>query len=43
MARRLTVRVALAVLVSPVALLGLMHKTRLHYIGIQYHTATEQF
>jgi len=36
--RRVGTMVALAVLVSPVALFGLMHKTRLHYIGIQYHT-----
>ena len=28
--------VALAILISPVALVGLMHKTRLHFIGIQY-------
>ncbi len=34
--RRVGTMVALAVLVSPVALFGLMHKTRLHYIGIQY-------
>ena len=31
--------VALAVLVAPVALFGLFHKTRLHYIGIQYNTS----
>jgi hypothetical protein len=30
--------IALAVLVSPVALFGLLHKTRLHYIGVQYTT-----
>jgi hypothetical protein len=30
--------VALAILVAPVALFGLLHKTRLHYIGIQYTT-----
>jgi len=30
--------VALAILVAPVALFGLFHKTRLHYIGIQYST-----
>jgi len=30
--------VALAVLVAPVALFGLFHKTRLHYIGVQYTT-----
>jgi hypothetical protein len=34
--RRVGTMVALAILVSPVALFGLMHKTRLHYIGIQY-------
>jgi hypothetical protein len=31
--------IALAVLVAPVALFGLLHKTRLHYIGIQYKTS----
>ncbi len=30
--------VALAILVAPVALFGLFHKTRLHYIGVQYNT-----
>lgn len=30
--------VALAVLVAPVALFGLFHKTRLHFIGIQWST-----
>ena len=30
--------IALAILVAPVALFGLFHKTRLHYIGIQYTT-----
>ena len=30
--------IALAILVAPVALFGLFHKTRLHYIGIQYNT-----
>jgi hypothetical protein len=30
--------IALAILVAPVALFGLFHKTRLHYIGIQYST-----
>ena len=30
--------IALAILVAPVALFGLFHKTRLHYIGIQYAT-----
>jgi hypothetical protein len=36
--RRVGTMVALAVLVAPVALFGLFHKTRLHYIGIQYRT-----
>jgi len=34
--RRVGTMVALAILISPVALVGLMHKTRLHFIGIQY-------
>lgn len=37
--RRVGTMVALAILVSPVALFGLMHKTRLHYIGLQYRTS----
>lgn len=37
--RRVGTMVALAILVAPVALFGLFHKTRLHYIGIQYTTA----
>jgi len=36
--RRVGTMVALAILVAPVALFGLFHKTRLHYIGIQYAT-----
>lgn len=36
--RRVGTMIALAVLVAPVALFGLLHKTRLHYIGIQYQT-----
>jgi hypothetical protein len=36
--RRVGTMVALAILVAPVALFGLFHKTRLHYIGIQYNT-----
>jgi hypothetical protein len=36
--RRVGTMIALAVLVAPVALFGLFHKTRLHYIGIQYKT-----
>jgi PEGA domain-containing protein len=34
--RRVGTMIALAILVAPVALFGLFHKTRLHYIGIQY-------
>ncbi len=37
--RRVGTMIALAVLVAPVALFGLLHKTRLHYIGVQYSTA----
>jgi len=37
--RRVGTMVALAILVAPVALFGLFHKTRLHYIGIQYTTS----
>lgn len=37
--RRVGTMVALAILVAPVALFGLFHKTRLHYIGVQYSTA----
>jgi hypothetical protein len=37
--RRVGTMIALAVLVAPVALFGLFHKTRLHYIGINYTTA----
>ena len=36
--RRVGTMVALAILVAPVALFGLLQKTRLHYIGIQYTT-----
>src|SRR5262249_12465333 len=36
--RRVGTMIALAVLVAPIALFGLFHKTRLHYIGIQYKT-----
>jgi hypothetical protein len=36
--RRVGTMIALAILVAPVALFGLLHKTRLHYIGIQYGT-----
>lgn len=36
--RRVGTMVALGILVSPLALFGLMHKTRLHFIGIEYNT-----
>jgi len=36
--RRVGTMIALAILVAPVALFGLFHKTRLHYVGIQYST-----
>jgi hypothetical protein len=36
--RRVGTMIALAVLIAPVALFGLFHKTRLHYIGVQYAT-----
>src|SRR5947208_1513717 len=36
--RRVGTMVALAILVAPVALFGLFHKTGLHYIGVQYAT-----
>jgi hypothetical protein len=34
--RRVGTMVALGILVAPVALFGLFHKTRLHFIGIEY-------
>lgn len=37
--RRVGTMIALGILVSPVALFGLMHKTRLHFIGIEYKTS----
>ena len=40
--RRVGTMIALAILVAPVALFGLLHKTRLHYIGIQYNDATNK-
>src|SRR5689334_2950664 len=36
--RRVGTMIALAVLVAPVALFGLFHKTKLHFIGVQYTT-----
>src|ERR1051326_4062783 len=37
--RRVGTMIALGVLITPLALFGLMHKTRLHFIGIEYKTA----
>ena len=37
--RRVGTMIALGILVAPVALFGLFHKTRLHYIGIEYDTS----
>jgi hypothetical protein len=36
--RRVGTMIALAILVAPVAIFGLFHKTRLHFIGVQYKT-----
>jgi hypothetical protein len=36
--RRVGTMIALSILVSPVALFGLFHKTKLHFIGIDYET-----
>ena len=36
--RRVGTMIALAILVAPLALFGLFHKTRLHYIGVNYTT-----
>lgn len=36
--RRVGTMIALGILVAPLALFGLFHKTRLHFIGIQYST-----
>jgi hypothetical protein len=40
--RRVGTMIALAILISPVALFGLFHKTRLHFIGIQYVDASNK-
>ena len=36
--RRVGTMVALGIIFAPAALFGLFHKTRLHYIGVQYNT-----
>ncbi len=40
--RRVGTMVALGILLAPLALFGLFHKTRLHFIGIEYTTADGQ-
>jgi hypothetical protein len=40
--RRVGTMIALGILISPVALLGLLHKTKVHYIAIQYKTAEDK-
>ena len=40
--RRVGTMIALAILISPVALFGLFHKTRLHFIGVQYVDAANK-
>lgn len=37
--RRVGTMIALGIIISPLALFGLMHKTRMHFIGIEYKTA----
>ena len=37
--RRVGTMIALGVLVTPLALFGLLHKTKLHFIGVEYETA----
>lgn len=36
--RRVGTMIALGILVAPLALFGLLHKTRLHFVGIEYTT-----
>jgi hypothetical protein len=40
--RRVGTMILLGILLSPLALFGLFHKTRLHYIGIEFKTADEK-
>jgi hypothetical protein len=40
--RRVGTMIALGILVAPLALFGLFHKTRLHFIGIEYSTAEKK-
>lgn len=37
--RRVGTMIALGILVAPLALFGLFHKTRLHFVGVEYTTA----
>lgn len=40
--RRVGTMIALGVLLAPLALFGLFHKTRLHFVGIEFTTAEDQ-
>lgn len=40
--RRVGTMFALGILLAPLALFGLFHKTRLHYVGIEYTTPDEK-
>lgn len=40
--RRVGTMIALGILLAPVALFGLFHKTRKHYVGIEYTTADDK-
>src|ERR1044071_8405584 len=40
--RRVGTMIALAVLLAPLALFGLFHKTRLHYVGLEYTTSDDK-
>ena len=40
--RRVGTMIALGILLAPLALFGLFHKTRLHYVGIEYNVDDEK-
>jgi hypothetical protein len=40
--RRVGTMIALGILLAPLALFGLFHKTRLHYVGIEYTTPDDK-
>jgi hypothetical protein len=40
--RRVGIMIALGIIFAPLALIGLIHKTRLHYIGIEYTTTDDK-